>query len=50
MLITGYDMVNSGRPIQDQITVLRKPFERAAFLREVHALLASSAELGNHMS
>ncbi|WP_158742701.1 ATP-binding protein [Acidisphaera sp. L21] len=42
MLITGYDKVSGLDQLDGRVTVLRKPFERAAFLRQVHALIGAN--------
>ncbi len=40
VLITGYDKVSGLEALYGRVTVLRKPFRCAAFLNQVHALLA----------
>jgi CheY-like chemotaxis protein len=42
VLITGYDKVGGLGELQGRITVLRKPFTRATFLRQVQAIIGSS--------
>jgi PAS domain S-box-containing protein len=39
LLVTGYDRVSGLDQVEGHVTVLRKPVERAAFLRQVEALL-----------
>jgi hypothetical protein len=41
-LITGYDMVSGIHQLPASVTVLRKPFDRATFLRQVEALLGKA--------
>jgi DNA-binding response OmpR family regulator len=43
MLITGYDKVRGLDELVGRVTVLRKPFEMAHLLRQVHALLDVAA-------
>jgi len=44
MLITGYDRVNGLDELLGRVTVLRKPFGRIAFIRQVQALLSSTPD------
>lgn len=43
MLVTGYDRVSGLDRLPSRVLVLRKPFERAAFLRQVQAILGAIA-------
>jgi PAS domain S-box-containing protein len=42
MLITGYDKVNGLEQLDGRVTVMRKPFDRAAFLHQVNALIGKA--------
>ncbi len=41
LLVTGYDRVAGLEQIRGRVTVLNKPFDRATFIRQVHALLGT---------
>ncbi|WP_158745792.1 PAS domain-containing sensor histidine kinase [Acidisphaera sp. L21] len=42
MLITGYDKVSGLEQLNGRVTVMRKPFDRAAFLHQVNALIGTA--------
>ena len=44
VLITGYDQMEGLGHLRGRISVLRKPFDRAAFIRQVEALLGAAAD------